>query len=365
MNRLKRFFAMTLCLALVVVCFAGCHKKGEIAVTVGDVSFTSGYYACALVYADIEARSIVEDQLSEQGELPAEIKYWDYKIEDTDYVTWVENAAITNLKKIAAVRTRCAEVNPKIELTAEDKSMAKTNADYLWDTYGYSELMEKNGVSKETFIAYMQDGYLSDNYFDYIYGKGGSKAVSDEQISKQLSENYALVNIINVDLSSLSESEIVKTTEKFTAYEKELKAGTKTFEEVYTAYYYPNGEKHEHEEPAEGESAPQDAHATILGNDTTDYSSDNYEKAKAMKVGEVTLLQLEETKGLALIVKKDIMADPYYIEALDTNLRHEVVGDEYEADVMKFAAELALVVNKSSTKQFKVKKIYYPEVVGY
>jgi len=83
MNNLKKFFALMLCLALMITCFAGCHKKGEIAVKIGDIEFTSGYYACALVNADTEARAKVEEGLSED-ELKGEIKYWKHQVEKTD-----------------------------------------------------------------------------------------------------------------------------------------------------------------------------------------------------------------------------------------------------------------------------------------
>ena len=36
---LKKSFALMLCIALMVTCFAGCHKKGEIAVKIGDIEF--------------------------------------------------------------------------------------------------------------------------------------------------------------------------------------------------------------------------------------------------------------------------------------------------------------------------------------
>lgn len=363
MNTLKRSFAIILCLLLTLTCLAGCHKKGEIAVTVGDVNFTSGYYACALVYADTEARTLVEEQLSEQGQTPQEIKYWDYKVEETDYVTWVENTAIKNLKKIAATKTLCAQVG--VSTDAEDTSMAKTNVEYLWDTYGYSELMQENGVSKETFIQYMTDSYLADKYFEYLYGKEGTKAISDEELNKRLSENYVLVNIIEADFTSFSDENITETTAQFNSYKAMLESGTKTFEQIYLEYNKLSAEDHKHDEAAEGELAPKDAHATILGNDTTDYYSDNYGEAKKMAVGDIKILTYAEKKGIALVVKKDIMADPYYIDFLDVNLRREIVGDTFENDIMAFADSLALDINTSSTKQFKVKKIHYPETVGY
>lgn len=359
MNTLKRTFAILLCLLLTLSCLAGCHQKGEIAVKIGDIEFTSGYYACALVFADSEARTKVEETLSEKGDLPDEIKYWNYKVEDTDYVKWVEDTTLGTLKDLAAVKTLCAEA--EVVLDAETESLSDTNADYLWDTYGYSALMENNGVSKETFKQYMRDTYLMDAYFEHLYGKGGEKEIAADKLNKQLTDNYVLANKLEVSFSDLGDEEKADKNNQFTAYEKALKEGTKTFEEIYLEYNEISAEDHKHEEAEEGELEPQDHHATVLGNEDTSYASDHFETAKAMAVGEVKVITLEEDAGLVLLVKKDIAADPYYIDEFDMMLRQEIVGEDYNDDITKYGEKLDCTVNTSSTKQFKVKKIEYPE----
>ncbi len=359
MNTLKKLFALILCMALMVACLAGCHKKGEIAVKIGDIEFTSGYYACALVFADTEARAMVEEDLSEEGDLPDEIKYWKYKVEDTDYTEWVENTAIDTLKEIAAIKTLCAKA--EITLDEETASLADSNAEYLWDTYGYSILMEENGVAKDTFMAYMQDSYLADEYFEYLYGKGGEKEIATDKLTEQLTSDYVLVNKLEVSFSSLSEEEIEDSRNKFTAYETALNDGSKTFEEIYLEYNEISADEHTHEEAEDGESVPQDYHATILGAEDTDYTSDYFETAKAMTVGEIKLITLDDDAGLVLLVKKDIAADPYYIETFDSTLRQDIAGEDYTEELAQYGEELECEVNTSSTKQFKVKNITYPE----
>ncbi len=358
MNILKRFFALMLTLALMITCFAGCHKKGEIAVKIGDIEFTSGYYACALVFADTEARAKVEEGLSED-ELKEEIKYWKHKIDKTDYTEWVENTTLGNLKELAAIKTLCAK--NKVELDSETVSLAESNAEYLWDSYGYSALMEANGVSKETFIAYMKDSYLADEYFEFLYGKGGEKEIAADKISKQLTDNYVLVNKLEVSFSGLKDEEKTEKKNQFAGYEASLKDGSKTFEKIYLEYNNIKEEDHKHEEPEEGEKVPQDQHATVLGNKDTDYASDHFDTAKAMATGEIKLITLDDDAGLVLLVKKDISADSYYIEEFDTMLRQDIVGDTFTDDLAKYGKELACDVNTSSTKQFKVKNITYPQ----
>lgn len=360
MNNLKRFFALVLCLALMLTCFAGCHKKGEIAVKIGDVEFTSGYYACAFVLADTEARSKVEEGLSED-ELKGEIKYWKHKIDKTDYAEWVQKTAIDTLTEIAAYKTLCKEKN--IELDSETAALAKSEAEYRWDSYGFSALMEPNGVAKDTFIQYIVDGFLADEYFEFLYGKGGEKEVAADKLSKQLTDNYVLVNQLEVSFSGLTDEQKTEKKNQLAGFEASLKDGSKTFEQIYLEYNNQTAEDHKHEEPKEGELAPLDAHAIVLGAKETYYESEHYDTAKAMAVGEVKVVTLEEDAGLVLLVKKDISADTYYLEEenYDSMLRHDIVGEEFEKDIEKFAKDLKSDINNSSIKQFKVKNITYPQ----
>ena len=359
MKTLKRIFSIALCLALMLTCLVGCHQKGEIAVKIGDVEFTSGYYACALVFSDSEARAKVEEELSKDGDLPDQIKYWNHKVEDTDYVKWVEKTTLGTLKDLAAVKTLCKEA--EITLDAETESLSDTNADYLWDTYGYSVLMENNGVGKETFKQYMRDTYLMDAYFEHLYGEGGEKEIAADKIKNQLTDNYVLVNKLEVSFSDLEAEEKADKNNQFTAYEKALKEGTKTFEEIYLEFNNISAESHKHEEAEEGELTPHDQHATVLGGEDTSYASDHFETAKAMAVGDVKIITLKDDEGLVLLVKKDIAADPYYIDNFDKTLRQEIVGDDYNDDMTKYGEKLDCEVNESSTRQFKVKKIKHPE----
>lgn len=358
MKNLKKSFAMLLCFVMAAVCFAGCHQKDEIAVKVGDCEFTSGYYSCALVIADTEARSKVETELSDKGESTDNITYYKHKVEDTDYVEWVKNKALDTLKQLAAVKTLCKEAN--VELDEETATTAKENSEYMWDSYGYSQLMEPNGVSKSTFLQYMNDTYLADTYFTSVYGENGEKAISSEKLSEYMTENYVLVNRLDVSFDSKSDDEKTSLSEKFTTYESELKNGKRSFEEIYLEYNNISADEHTHEDAEDGELSPQDHHATVLGAEGTSYEIDYFDDAKKMALGEVKVLTLDNDRGLVLLVKKDISADPYYLKTLDSVLRHDIADEEYNEYIEKYADDMKLTVNKSSVNRFNVKKIKYP-----
>ncbi len=357
MKTAKRILALAL-VCLMALSFTACHKKGEIAVKINDYEFTSGYYACALVFADTQARSIVEENLDEDEDT-TNIDYYKHKVEDTDYVKWVEETALTNLKAIAAYKENCDQ--NKLELEEDTVELALANAEYLWDSYGYSLLLEPNGVGKQTFIDYTTDSYYADLYFDFLYGADGAKAIAAEDVKKELTDNYVLANVIEVDFSGMGEEDKTAAREKMVGYESALKAGSRTFEEIYLEHNDISAEDHTHEEAEEGELEPQDHHASVLGAEDTDYASDYYEDAKKMEMGEVKLITLEDEAGLVLLVKKDISSDPYYLDNLDTTLRNALKGDEFTEDTAEYAEKMEITVNKSAVKQFKVKKIEYPE----
>ena len=45
----------------------------------------------------------------------------------------------------------------------------------------------------------------------------------------------------------------------------------------------------------------------------------------------------------------------------DSVLRNDIAGDDYEDDIADYGKKLDCDVNEKATKQFKVKKIVYPE----
>ena len=163
MKSIKRIIAAAL-VSVMALSFTACHKKDENAVTVGKVKFTSAYYMCALINADSEAKSKVKESLSD-SKSTTDIDYYSKKVDNKDFVKWVEDTALENLKKIAAYKTLCEE--NKLEISEEDKTNAETYANYYWTNYGYSSYFEPNGVGKNTYKQYMLDSYYSMNYIQF------------------------------------------------------------------------------------------------------------------------------------------------------------------------------------------------------
>lgn len=367
MKQVKRMLAVLLAV-LLTFAVVGCHPKNEIAVTIKGEEFTSAYYMCALIYADMEGRQMVDAELAEKekdkadSEKTKEVDYTKQKIEGKKFSKWVKARALENLKSITAYKVKCKDA--KITIPEEELATTQTYAEYYWSSYGYAQMFEPNGVGKATFTTYMTDAIYAELYFEHLYGKGGEKEIAADQLNKQLADNYVLVNMLEVSFANLGEEEKTDKQNQFIAYENALKDGTKTFEEIYIEYNKISAEEHTHEEAEEGKMVPIDQHATVLGNADTNYASDHFETAKEMTVGDVKIITLEKEAGLVLLVKQDIAADPYYINEFDSTLRKEVVGEEHSNDIAEYGEKLDCVVNESSIKQFKVKKIEYPEATN-
>ena len=194
--------------ALLLVCLlalsaVGCHKKNEIAVTVDGFEFTSAYYMCALINANSEAQNKVYETLKED-EQQKEIDFYSKKIDDKNFVTWVEDRAIEMIKEIAAYKSLCKKANLKLD--DETKSNAQSYASYYWQS-GYSQYFEPNGVGESTYTNFTVDSYYSSLYFEHLYGKDGEKEIAADEVKNKIYDNFITANLIDVTFSEETDSE--------------------------------------------------------------------------------------------------------------------------------------------------------------
>ena len=378
MKLFKKITAAVL-VAMLALSATACHKKNEIAVTVGDVEFTSAYYMCALVYADMAARQKVDDtksadtsssSSSSDTSSSSETDYSKEKIDGVDYTKYVKDEALKSLKQVAAYKLLCKK--NKLEVEADTESNTKQYAESMWG-YGYSTMFEENGVYKSTFVQYMTDSNYASLYFDHIYGKEGTKAISAEDVAAKMQEKFALVQSLSVSFSTtdsstgsstaMSEDEISALKTKINGYADELKAGKKTFEQIYHEY---NNTEESSDTSTSGEESDADTlkpvyqHASVYGDSDTTYANDNYETVKAMAAGEVKVIEQDNNAGLLLVIKRDISSDPYYVDQLDSASRHLLKDSDMEKELDEFLKTVKVDVSSYATDRFKVSKIKYP-----
>ena len=348
--------AAILLVCLLALSAVGCHKKNEVAVTVDGFEFTSAYYMCALINAKSEAQTKVYETLKED-EQQKEIDFYSKKIDDKNFVTWVEDRAIEIIKEIAAYKSLCKKAD--IKLDDETKANAEYYATYYWQS-GYSSYFEPNGVSQATYVNFTVDSYYSSLYFEHLYGKDGEKEIAADEVKTKIYDNFITANLIDVTFSEETDSEKTAIETKLNDYAAKLKNKSITFEQAYKEYYEIKDEETESTTTESEDPKPKDEYASILGAEGTGYEHDFYTDIQKMATGEIKVIKKENNAGFVLVVKQDIKADEYYLDNLDLTARHLMKDEEFSKDISKIANDLKAEINKYAVKQFKVKNIVEP-----
>lgn len=358
MKLFKKLTALCL-ICLMALSLTGCHKKGEIAVTVNGYEFTSAYYMCAFVNAYLQGQQEVMLSLSEE-EAQQEINYSKQKIDGKKFDQWVKDTAIDTLKKNAYLKTICDD--KKLKLSDEYIATNEYYASAYWSSYGYADIFEPNGVSEETFTQYMLDEYYSELYFENHYGENGEAEIPAEEIKSKLYNDFLIANVLEYNHSESSEKDLEQVIKDFKAYAKDIEEGKITFEAAYNEFNeIKETEEEEEHEDHEGHEHAKDELATVIGADGTGYDNEYYDDIKKMKVGEIKVIEKEDDAGCMLVVKGDIKADEYYLESMDMTIRHLLKDDEFSKKVDEESKKLTADINKYAVNQFKVKKIKEPE----
>ncbi len=266
MKKIVRVLAVVLAIAMLVSVFAGCHKKNEIAYTIGGREFTSAMYSCVLYTAATNARSAIYDYVKSNEGDTEKIKYKDYKFdsegvvsaEGTPYEEFVENEAVRVLRQYAAVLNLMEEKG--ITLDAETEQIALIQASSYWyygcdyNTYvqysqngynlsqyytPYGYFFEPNGVALSTYEQYMLYEYSYNYLFYELYGEDGEKAIPQADLDKYFGEHYALADIISYSLTDgdadLSEEDKKVLTDEANAFLKRLEKG-ESFDVIYKEF---------------------------------------------------------------------------------------------------------------------------------
>ena len=346
-------FAMALVLALGLV---GCHPKNEVALTIGGKDYTSAFYMCALLQADGEAKSKVQEAYEEKEKDTSDINYYKEKIEKKKFTTWVKDRAIEICRTYAYIESVCDEKD--ISISGEDLETTESYVDNYWNNYGYSAYYGANGVSYETFKEFFTYSNLMQTYFLSIYGKEGEEPVAEETIKSTLSEKFVLADVLIIGLTddsgnALSDEKVAGEKSKLEGYKKRLDNG----EDFKTIYEEVNG-KQQSTSTDSKEEKPEDELAQVLGaEDTESYASQHYNAVKELKLGETKIVEDTENKQLLLFLKKDIMADGYYLNNMYDYIINLLKYDDFSADCEEKSLELEFEQNKFATGRFNVKKL--------
>ena len=134
----------------------------------------------------------------------------------------------------------------KIELTEEEIASAESSAKQQYETD--KEVYEKNGVAQSSITEYYKNLSLQNKLFTAVYGKDGTKPISDKELKQYIKENYATISYIqqyylNEDGSSMTDAQKAKIKKQYEKIKSQAESGKlkfldkcKDFEKNATSY---------------------------------------------------------------------------------------------------------------------------------
>ena len=205
-----RNIAAASCAVVCAVSLTGCSDTGFIG-TVNGMQIPTGMYIYQLEVAGYSEASskITEEKGDSLG--TAEVTVFTETIDGKSADQWLKDYALDKVKRYAAVESLFSEYG--LTLPAEDQESVNNyiksmdnDLGYYAQYYGidessFSEYYEKRGISKDTMRKLSENSYKEKYVFLYNYDKDGLTPVSDDEIKKYATENYAAVKLLKLDFT--------------------------------------------------------------------------------------------------------------------------------------------------------------------
>ncbi|MBQ2676161.1 MAG: hypothetical protein IJF54_02010 [Clostridia bacterium] len=391
MSKFKRITAIALIFA-VVLSFSACRTKDESALVFGDLNASQGddsrvdirsaIYILYTMDADREFKTAVQDKIEQASTTSSkEIDVEKEKLDDKDYKTWVKDKAVEYCSEYAYVELEFKKL--KLSLTEDEKNECDYYVNMYWDGYGYGPIYEANGVSKTSFAMYWENSFKREALFNYYYGEKGKNSVAAADVKAAIDANYVLANSLSVsftgsDNKALTDKEKAEAKKKLEAYADRIKKGEK-FADLKAEYEA--AQKEQQNTTGTGTtaatttvatttagttattttaapgSAPLDATASIFGGEKTASPSGYFTDIKKLKTGDVKVLEF--TDCYMLVVRQDVLKDPYYVKNYDSSARHILKDAEFDKKVSNGAKELDIERNNGAVNFYSPDKLVY------
>ena len=373
MKLTKRILAILLAVVLslgVVSCGEGTNwiVKNE------ETTVPAGVYLAYLMNAYSEAVSQLEDSKAD---------VFKTQIEGKDASTWIKETALQYVKRYVVVENLFSEM--KLELTKEQVSYAQSYAQYIWSYY--SEMYEQNGISYDSFYLTYLNGEKATAIFEAIYGEGGEKEVSKEDIEKYIAENVLRFKYISFDATDKDGNALKEGDElnaiKATAdgYYERLKNGegidaladeynaslttssqtttsseeTTSSKEATSSEEVTSEEATSSEETSSEEDEEADRNVAVVDINNTSLTKETINTISALAAGEQVMVK--DTYQYLIVEGLNVLEDEKTIEDYTSTARSELKGEEFEEYISTLAKDVEVELNQEAYDRYNPKKI--------
>lgn len=363
--------------AVMIVISAGCTPISftkEWSYKSGDQELPIGVYIYSLYQAYTQAQSYAE----KNEDYSSDKSFMDLTITDDDgnekvAKDWILDEADKITKRLLALDSEIKKNNITLDQATMDQ--AQSTAENIWNvgpyaSYGYFSPMSANlepyGISFDSFYISSYEAAAKEScLFEGIYGKGGTKEVSDSEIKDYFTENYTNYSFFPVSLytsetddegnttnAALSADEKKKIEDELNGYVKNIASG-ESYADVVEKYMEAN----------DVETDPSQTGTEIL--DNSSIGDDIKNKLAEMKDGTAETLHVGkgDTAVLYFIYKGDINkeADSYIAETTNrANVLTAMKQDEFNDYLEEAANALEVEKNQSQLDRYSPDMFFVP-----
>lgn len=236
-NFTKRAAALLLAVVL-AFSLAGCYDDNLTwAAKMGDNTLPVGGYIYYLSTAYEEAAAKVD----------SEAKVLDSTIDGVDAEEWIIDRAQQYVNQYFWMDQEMERLG--IEMTEADYDEATTTTTTYWNTYGFGAVFEEYGIAQSSFdLAYSQYSTKYLKIFETLYGEGGEKEVSEDELRDLYNSTYYSYEYFTVPMTlpdangeavDMTEEEIEALTENLEGMKEKVLKGDVTMEEAAEKYVEP------------------------------------------------------------------------------------------------------------------------------
>ena len=347
---MKKLVAGVSACVLLVSTLSGCYSEDKAwAARRGDDTAPIGAYIYYLSNAYQEALTLVEDDTK---------SVFDQEIEGKDGTQWVKDRARESLKLMYYVDQRMEDLG--LTLDEDDQSQIESLTGSQWSSFSTS--FDQYGIAQTSVErAYSQFIVEYQKVFEAIYGPGGEKEVSDDELREYYEGAYVDVDYFTCaytqytedgQTETMSDEEKAEAAKEYQQYVTRIQDGELTIEEAAEEYQTARDEEAAAASSSSSESSSSssssDDSASNLASETVNLDNSYYPEEMTAKIQEmdentVDFVDIPDSNMFVVIQKNPISeaCDEMLSDAEQRlSVLSELKNDEYTADMEEGANAL-------------------------
>ncbi len=280
----------------------------------------------------------------------------DKTIEGKSVREWINDEATVEMQKYVAIESKFDELG--LAFTDNEPEKVNVYLESLWEYYG--AMYEDMGISRDSLNLVTLNSEKKNAVFNYYYGVGGEKEITEAEIKQYLSENNARINYIEIELKD-SEGNLLKSEGKEEMNKKaedfiERAKNGEDFNALLKEYNDSIKPAAEADAEAVAEEAPDNT--TVIAKDGS-YPDSNV-TAKlfdgSASAGDYFIVESTNSEKLYVVQCLDLYADAEFYADNEEYVRQQLKGDEFDAEIENWIANQSVERNEAAYKRYKFEK---------